>query len=118
MSAITISTTKPSEQGTAVITMAFTDEDAATVTPTSLAWQLMRSDNGTIINSRTFALGSFSGTEIVLQGDDLAAFGSSDTGGRLFSVQGVYDSSAGSNLPINAELSFSVDKLLGQADNE
>ena len=116
MAAITISSTKPAEQGTAVITLAFTDEDEITVVPTSLAWQLMRID-GTVINSRTFALETFTGTEIVLSGDDLAMFGSRDTGRRRFSVQGVYDSSAGSDLPLKAECEFIIDRLLGQVDS-
>lgn len=115
MAAITIDSTKPAEKGTAVVTLAFTDEDDTAVTPTSLAWQLMKSD-GTVINTRTFALGSFSGTEIVLSGDDLAIFGSSDSGYRILSVQGVYDSDAGTDLPINAELKFVVDALIGQTD--
>ena len=117
MAAITISTTKPAEQGTAVVTLAFTDEDGATVVPTGSAWQLMQTD-GTVVNSRTFALSTFSGTKVVLSGDDLAMFGSSDSGDRVFSVKGVYDSSAGSGLTIPAELSFRVQKLLGQADTE
>lgn len=105
----------PSEKGTAIVTLAFTDEDGTTVVPTSLAWQLMRTD-GTVINSRTFALGSFAGTTVVLSGDDLAMFGATDRGVRVFSVQGVYDSDAGTGLPLKGECRFKIDALLGQAD--
>ncbi len=115
MAAITVSPEKPAEKGTAVITLAFVDEDGTTVVPTGLAWQLMKTD-GTVINGRTFAIGSFSGTEVVLSGDDLVIFGDSDSGYRVFSVQGVYDSDAGTDLPINAELKFAIDRLLGQVD--
>ena len=106
---------QPSEKGTAIVTLAFTDEDGTTVVPTSLAWQLMRSD-GTVVNDRTFADGSFSGTEIVLSGNDLAMFGGSDSGHRVLSIQGVYDSDAGPDLPLKAECNFAIDRLLGQTD--
>lgn len=118
MAAISVSSIKPAEQGTAVVTLAFTDEDEATVVPTSLSWQLMRVDDGSTVNERTFANCSFSGSTIVLSGDDLATFGLSDTGDRVLSVQGVYTSSAGSDLPLKGELSFTVEKLLGQIDIE
>jgi hypothetical protein len=110
-----ISSIKPAEKGTAVVTLAFTDEDGSTVVPTSLAYQLMKSD-GTVINNRTFALSTFTGTEIVLSGDDLAMYGSSDSGFRILSVQGVYDSTAGSDLPLKEECKFVIDQLVGQED--
>ncbi len=106
---------QPSEKGTAVVSLAFTDEDGTTIVPASLAWQLMETD-GTVINSRTFAVSTFSGTQIVLSGLDLAIFGSSDSGIRVLSIQGVYDSSAGSALPLKGECKFSIDRLLGQTD--
>ena len=108
---------QPAEKGTAVVTLVFTDEDGASVVPTSLAWQLMRSD-GTVIGTRTFANGSFSGGTIVLSGDDLAIFGSTDNGYRVLSIQGVYTSSAGSDLPLKGECKFSIDRLVGQVDSE
>ena len=114
-------TIKPNEQGTAIITMAFTDEAVPpnAVTPTGLQWQLMRS-GGTIVNSRTFANGSFTATagaaSITLTGDDLAMFGASDSGKRVFSIQGVYDSTAGTDLSITDEAEFSIQRLLGQID--
>ena len=110
-----ITSVKPNEKGTAVVTLAFTDEDDNTVVPTSLQWQLMKSD-GTVINERTFANGSFTGTEIVLSGDDLAIFGSSDNSRRVLSIQGEYDSNAGSGLPLKGECKFVINKLLGQVD--
>ena len=106
---------QPSEKGTAVVTLAFTDEDGSTIVPTSLAWQLMRVD-GTVVNSRTFAAETFTGTQIVLSGLDLAIFGSNDSGSRVLSIQGVYNSSAGSDLPLKGECKFVIDPLLGQVD--
>ena len=115
----TLITVKPTEKGTAVIEMAFTDEDGTAVTPTGLQWQLMKA-TGTVINSRTFASGSFTATAgaatVVLTGDDLAMFGTSDTGRRVFSIQGVYDSTAGTGLHITGEAVFFVEQLLGQTD--
>jgi len=113
----TIIEIRPSEKGTAVVTLVFTDEDGAAVVPTGLAWQLMRS-SGVVVNNRTFALGSFSGSTIVLSGDDLAIFTGGDSGYRILSIQGVYISSAGSDLPLKGECKFTIDRLVGQVDSE
>ena len=114
-------TVKPNELGTAVITMSFTDEDDAAVTPTSLQWQLMKSD-GTIVNDRAFADNAFTASAgeatVILSGDDLAMFGDKDNGRRVFSIQGEYDSTAGVGLPLKDEVNFRVQKLLGQTDQE
>jgi hypothetical protein len=110
MAAITVSEIKPAEDGTAIITLTFTDEDGTTVIPTELKWQLMETD-GTIINNRTFALGSFTGTTIVLFGDDLA-IEDGESLCRILSVQGIYDSTAGNNLPIKGELMFWIDAFI------
>ena len=112
---IQILTTNPREKGTAVFTLTFTDESGNTVIPYALQWQLMRSA-GTIVNSRSFANGDFTGTEIVLTCDDLKIFNSNDTGKRILSVQGYYDSSAGTGLCLKDECSFYIDKLVGQTD--
>ena len=111
MSCITISTVKPREEGTAVITLVFTDEDDNIVVPTSLAWQLS-DKNGNIINENTFANNSFTGNTIVLTGDDLSLQSVTDEGDRYFAVQGVYDSSAGSDLPLHDEFKFTICNLI------
>src|SRR6056297_2747278 len=112
-------TIKPNELGTAIVEMSFTDEDDAAVTPTSLQWQLMKPD-GTVVNDREFVDNSFTAlageVTVVLSGDDLAMFGASDSGRRVFSIQGVYDSTAGSGLPIKDEAVFVIQQLLGQTD--
>ena len=110
-SCITTSTVKPKEKSTAVITLVFTDEDGNTVVPTNTEWQL--SDLfGNIINGNTFASNPFTGTIVVLQGDDLQILSTSDNGDRRFAVQGLYTSSAGSNLPLNDEFEFNVCDLV------
>jgi len=112
---------KPNQNGTAVVEMSFTDEAVPpnAVTPTNLQWQLMKSD-GTIVNDRSFADNSFSASggeaTVVLSWDDLALFGASDSGRRVFSIQGVYDSTAGYGLPIKDEAVFFIQQLLGQTN--
>ena len=108
-------TITPSEKGTAIVKLSFTDEDGNTVIPYTLQWQLMR-PSGTIVNDNFFANNDFEGTEIVLTCDDLKIFNSNDTGKRILSVQGYYDSSAGTGLCLKGECSFYIDKLVGQTD--
>ncbi len=103
---------QPAEKGTAIVTLGFTDEDGAVVVPTNLAWQLMRS-NGVVVNGRTFATGSFSGVTIVLSGDDLAILSRGDSGYRILSIQGIYTSSAGVDLPLKGECKFSISRFVG-----
>lgn len=105
-------TTRPNERGTAVFTLAFTDEDGATVVPTASAWQLMKTD-GSIVNSRAFASCSFSGTTVVLSGDDLQLFASDDKK-RIFAIEAVYNSTAGNNLPLVDEVQFKINPLISQ----
>ena len=108
---ITLST-KPNERGTAIFTMTFTDENGDVVVPSSSAWQLMKTD-GTIVNNRDFANCSFSGTTVVLSGDDLQLFESDDKK-RIFAIEASYDSTAGSNLPLVDEVQFKINPLLSQ----
>ena len=110
---------KPSERGTAVVTIAPETEDGTALTVDQLTtpqWQLMRRPEGTVINSRSFALSAITALSWRLTGLDLAMFGGSDSGHRTISVQAFYDSSIGTNNPLNDECSFYIDKLLGQAD--
>ena len=112
MSTISI---RPAEKGTAIVTLTFTDEDGKGVVPKSAQWQLMTTD-GTIVNGRSFAECSFTGTEVVLSGDDLAIYGTTDSGYRLFAIHAVYDSDAGSDLPLNDEVRFKIQRLVSQVD--
>jgi len=111
MSCLVESTVQPSEEGVGIITLSFTDEDNNVVVPTSLQWQLA-DKNGAVINSRTFASGSFSGNTVVLSGNDLALQSVTDEGDRYFTVKGLYTSSAGTNLPLIGELKFTICSLV------
>ena len=111
MSGISISSVNPNDGGTAVITMTFTDEDGNTVIPINLQWQLMDKFRN-VINSRSFANGSFTGNTVVLSGDDLLLQSDTDEGDRYFGVRGNYDSSAGSGLPLTDELKFTIQNLV------
>ena len=108
-------TTEPNEKGTAIITLTYTDEDGATVVPETAAWQLMKKD-GTIVNNRSFANCTFTGTTVVLSGDDLQLFASDDKK-RIFAIHATYNSDAGSNLPLNDEVQFKIDDLVSQDVN-
>jgi hypothetical protein len=107
-------TTLALEESTYVITASFLDEDGSTVVPNvgTVTWTLTDLD-GTVINSRSaVAIASASTITIVLQGDDLALQNIEDSGVRKVLVQAQYDSSIGSNLPLNDEVQFTIDHLV------
>lgn len=109
---------EPNEKGTAVVTIAPTDQDGTALVFTDLTnpkWQLMRSDGG-VINDRTFAASAMTALTFVLSGDDLAIFGESDSGNRVLSFHATYNSTVGTDLPLVAECNFKVARALGQVD--
>lgn len=99
------------EQATFGITLSFTDEDGAALTPNSgLVWTLT-DVSGNVINSREDeSITAGSTITIVLSGDDLAI----GTNGkeRVVTVQGTYNSDLGTNLPLIQEVRFFIDDLL------
>ena len=102
------------EKGTAIVTCAFTDEDSNTVVPSSITWTLV-DKNQNIINSREqVSTSPASSIEIVLSGDDLKIterernYGSAD---RYIVIEAVYDSGAGSNLPLKEQSYFEIENL-------
>ena len=100
--------TKAVEKSTYVVTVAFTDEDGAAVTPDSITWDLTDS-SGNVVNSRSsvsIAVPAAS-NDIVLSGDDLA-IPRPGILGRILTIEAVYDSDAGSNLPFKDEITFEV----------
>ncbi len=102
------------EESTYVITASFTDEDGAAVVPNTatVTWTLTDLD-GTVINLRSaVAVSSASTITIVLSGDDLSLLVSDDSGVRKVLVQAQYDSSIGSDLPLNDEVQFTIDPLV------
>lgn len=107
-------TTKADENSTYIITASFTDEDDNTVVPNTLTWTLVDMD-GNVINERQDIVVSSlaSSINIVLSGNDLALSGSSKTEERIITLEGTYDSSSGSNLPIVSSASFKIQENLG-----
>lgn len=106
-----ITTQKANEKGTFKITAAFADETDASMTPnTGLNWTLT-DDAGNVINSRSaVTITPASSVDIILSGNDLA-IGNNGTK-RILTIQGTYDSSAGSNLPLKDEIVFYIHDLL------
>lgn len=125
MSCITTITTEVCEEGTLKVSFILQDESDNVVIPTSISWQL--SDNlGTVINSLTFANNDITGTQetvtvnsttgsgfiVRLTGDDLAMQNDYDDGKRIFAVQGLYDSTLGTDNKLKGELSFTITNLI------
>lgn len=92
------------ENSTLLVSISFTDSLGNTFNQDTSEWQLTKVD-GTVINNRTFANGSFTGTRIVLSGDDLALDSSGDIE-RILTIRGTYTASYGSNLPFYMEKRF------------
>lgn len=100
------------EEGTGVFTCAFKDEDGAGVTPSSATWTLTDTA-GAVINSRdAVVIASLAASvDIVLSGDDLALSSgfSGSAEERVLTVEFVYTSDAGSDLPGKGECRFFID---------
>ena len=107
----TFTTPVPNEKGTAVLGVAFTDEDDSAVTPSAITWTLTNI-NGTIINGRDAeSITPATSIDIVLSGDDLALdAGVSDT--RIVTVEYTYSSSYGTGLPEKDQATFSIRDLV------
>lgn len=103
-------TIKAADKSTYVINLAFEDEDGNAVIPDSIAWTLT-DDAGTVINSRTSVAVAVpaASVDIVLSGNDLKY---SDGRHRVLTVQAVYDSNLGSDLPLKDEVKFEIADLL------
>lgn len=110
----TILTEKAVELSTYAINVAFYDESSSAVAPNSLYWTLSDPD-GAVINSRSMtAITSVQASvDIVLQGSDLLI----STGAlraheeRVLTIQGNYNSSLGTALPLNDRVKFTVINL-------
>ena len=102
--------TKAVEKGTFIITTAFADEDGTAVTPQTFTWTLTNKA-GTVINSREDVAGPSPLTasiDTVLQGADLAILSPQDDRVRVFTIEGTYNSNAGSNLPLHDKCTFII----------
>ena len=99
--------TKAVEKSTYVIAIAFTDADGTPVVPNSITWTLTDS-SGNVVNSRSAVVVSpASSIDVVLSGDDLAIQRPSILG-RILTLEWVYDSSYGNNLPGKNEVTFDI----------
>lgn len=103
------------EESTACITVTFTDENGDEAIPSSITWTFTDED-GNIINSRNqVAIGAPAATNnIVLSGDDLAiqAGETGDSMLRIFTVEAVYSSDLGADLPLKDSLKFPLVDLV------
>ena len=114
--ALTTLATIAKEGSTFVVTCTFTDETGAAATPTALTWTLTDLA-GTVINSRQDeeVASPSASVDIVLSGDDLAVSGKRQTT-RVLTLEGTYDSDAGTGLPINDAALIKIDPLPGVID--
>lgn len=105
-------TVHATEQSTYVINITFYDEDGELVVPSAAAWTLT-DPAGNVVNSRTDVniSGLASSVDIVLKGDDLALEGYVGPK-RHFTVEGTYNSTLGSGLPLKAVAIFEIDPLV------
>jgi hypothetical protein len=103
--------TQAVEESTAVVTVSFFNAAGTAVTPTSATWTLTDKD-GTVINNRNAVTISSLSTSvtIVLSGDDLRI---ADGKTRKLLVQAIYSSTEGDDLPLNDELEFQIQRLVG-----
>ncbi len=92
----------------------FTDEAAATVTPSSITWTLT-DEHGTVVNSRSAVVVTPASTiHIVLSGADLAVGGSPAVSPqRRLLVRWTYNSTLGSGLPGSEEYGFVIRDFVG-----
>lgn len=100
--------TKALEKSTYVITLPWKDEDGNAMTPDSATWTLTDT-SGNVINSRSsVSITPIATTNyVVLSGDDLA-IPRPGILGRVLTVEAVYDSTYGTNLPFKDEVVFEI----------
>jgi len=106
-------TSRAVERSTYIITAEFEDASGALVVPDSISWTLT-DERGRVMNSRSAVAIAVpaSSIDIVLNGADLALTGDGDKGGRVLTVEAVYDSTEGLNLPLKDEVRFRIAPLL------
>jgi len=106
--------TKAKEGSTYIVTVSFKDEDGEAETPTAITWTLTDSD-GTVINSREdVSVSPASTINIVLSGDDLQIVSEnvSSPTRRVLTIEAVYNSTLGNNLPLKEQIEFNIDNLV------
>ena len=101
------------EEGTKVFDVDFYDEDDTPVAPNELT-KTLTDLNGNIINSIDDVVvgGLASSMTFVLQGNDLA-IPVAGMVGRVFTLEGTYDSSLGTDMPLKVEIIFKIKEMVG-----
>jgi len=100
------------EESTYLATAAFTDAAGDPVTPNAgtIKWTLSDLEGTVINNKNNVVIASATSVGIVLSGKDLAMqTGETGTVKRLLTVVAVYDSTEGTDLPLNEEVIFPLD---------
>ena len=97
------------ERSTFVVSAAFTDETAASVTPSSITWRL-EDDSGRTINSRSaVTVTPASSITIVLSGADLQLLDQDNESEiRRLTIEALYTSSLGAGLSLSDSYEFKV----------
>ncbi|HUW12750.1 MAG TPA: hypothetical protein VM537_23690 [Anaerolineae bacterium] len=105
-------TTWATEDSTYLVIASFTDESESAVVPNSITWSLADKD-GTTINARSAVAVAVpaASINILLSGDDLEAAGSEATS-LLLTVNAVYDSDLGEDLPLIAQCWIPIHGLI------
>jgi hypothetical protein len=100
------------ERSTGVVIAAFTDDAGTAVVPSSITWTLTDTF-GTVVNSRSAVsvLTPAASVDIVLSGADLALPSNLHTT-RVLTIEAVYTSSAGTDLPLKEEATITIVDLL------
>ena len=106
-------TDKVKEESTFKVTCAWKNSAGTAVTPDSATWTLTTEDGDTVNSRSEVSISSLSTTnDIVLSGDDLAFQSATESGKRKLTVEAIYDSDEGNNLPLKDEYTFWLGNLL------
>jgi len=104
-------TVMPPEQGTAKVTVTFTDETGASVSPSAVTWTLT-DRSGNVVNSRQdVSVTPGASVSFALSGNDLAITGNDAQ--RVLLIEATYNSSLGTGLPLKAQAFFTIAELVG-----
>jgi len=102
---------KAVEKSTYVITLSFKDESGSAVTPNSANWTLTDGAGAVINNRENVVITPAESVDIVLRGADLA-LSENDNGMRLLTVEALYNSSLGNDLPLKDSVKFYIVNLV------
>lgn len=103
------------EGSTYVVNVTFKDEDGVSMVPATAMWSL-RDNYGEIVNARNnVPMVVASTVSIVLSGADLA-YEPNARSNRTLTVNGTYDGTYGTDLPIAEEFTFGIRPLVGVPD--